>query len=98
MKDTNAIEKAINQKIKIEIEKIVDKFLHDIQIELRDKYNAVSFYNIVKDGGETVGEKKILVHGMYQLKDILVTMLREGHGEVMLSRKSKELLDKLEIL
>ena len=96
MKDTNAIEKAINRKIEVEIEVIVDKFLHDIQIKLRDKYNAVSFYDIIKDNSQD--STKILVHGMLQLKNILVRMLRQGHGEAMLSKKSKELLDKLEIL
>tara|TARA_Y100000592_G_C5223751_1_gene200660 strand:- start:192 stop:488 length:297 start_codon:yes stop_codon:yes gene_type:complete len=98
MKDTNAIEKAINRKIEIEIEVIVDKFLHDIQIELRDKYNAVSFYDITRDNSEEAKEKTILVQGMHQLKNILVRMLRQGHGEAMLNKKSKELLDRLEIL
>jgi hypothetical protein len=96
MKDTNAIEKAINKKIEVEIEEIVDRFLHDIQIKLRDKYNAVSFYDIIKDNSQN--STKIFVHGMPQLKNILVRMLRQGHGEAMLNRKSKELLDKLEIL
>ena len=98
MKNTNALERAIQQKVKREIEKIVDKFLHDIQIELRDKYNAVSFYDITKDSGEEARREKILVHGMHQLKNILIRMLQQGHGEAMLSKKSKELLDKLEIL
>tara|TARA_Y100001937_G_C6852658_1_gene212810 strand:+ start:159 stop:455 length:297 start_codon:yes stop_codon:yes gene_type:complete len=98
MKDTNAIEKAINRKIEIEIEVIVDKFLHDIQIELRDKYNAVSFYDITRDNSEEAKEKTILVQSMHQLKNILVRMLRQGHGEAMLNKKSKELLDRLEIL
>jgi len=98
MKDINAIEKAINRKIEIEIGRIVDKFLHDIQIELRDKYNAVSFYDITRDSGEEAREKRIFVQGMHQLRNILVRMLRQGHGEAMLNKKSKELLDKLEIL
>ena len=92
MKDTNAIEKAINRKIRVEVEVIVDKFLHDVQIKLRDKYNAVSFYDIIQDN------TKIFVQGTPELKKILVRMLVQGHGEAMLSRKSKELLDKLEIL
>ncbi len=95
MKDTNAIEKAINQKIRVEVEEIVDKFLHDIQIKLRDKYNAVSFYDLIKDSQNPI---KIFVHGMPQLKNILVRMLIQGHGEAMLDKKSRELLNKLEIL
>ncbi len=98
MKDISAIERAINQKIHIEIEEIVDRFLHEVQIKLRDKYNAVSFYNLVKDNTVLGKADKIFVKGMPQLKNILTRMLREGHGEAMLSKKSKELLDKLEIL
>ncbi len=97
MKDISAIERAINQKIHIEIEEIVDRFLHEIQVKLRDKYNAVSFYDI-KDKENETDQRKIFVHGTSQLKNILVRMLRQGHGEAMLSKKSKELLDKLEIL
>ena len=98
MKDTNAIEKAINQKIRVEVEEIVDKFLHDVQIKLRDKYNAVSFYDLVKDNTEVGKADKIFVNGMPQLKNILVRMLIQGHGEAMLDKKSRELLNKLEIL
>ncbi len=97
MKDTNAIEKAIRQKIRIEIEEIVDKFLHDVQVKLRDKYNNVSFYDITKDSGNGI-KQEVSVHGMHQLKNILIRMLLKGHTEAMLSKKSKELLDKLEIL
>ncbi len=96
MKDINAIEKAINQKITVEVEEIVDRFLLDVQIKLRDKYNAVSFYDIIKDNSQN--STKIFVHGMPQLKNILVRMLVKGHGEAMLDKKSRELLNKLEIL
>jgi hypothetical protein len=94
MKDTNAIDKAIRQKCEKEIWFIVDNFLNEIETKLRGEYNATSFYYLNSRNTKA----KITVMGMDQLKNVLNSMLIEGHIEAMLSVKSRELIKKLELL
>ena len=99
MKDTNAIEKALKKKIELEIKEVVTEIVTKINAKFRQKYNAVSFYDFHKPGphgGEDYsGNFHIQAH---ELTKVLCNMLEKGHGEAMLSRKTRELLNKLEIL
>ena len=93
MKDTNAIEKAINKKIDKEIEEIVNNFIYDLKHKISKPYGGSSFYRfrslVVDEGG--------LMHD-YDVKRSLIDMIKENHGENMLNVKSNELLKKLELL
>ena len=91
MKDTNAIEKALKQKIHQEIEEIVNKFISDIETKIKP-YGGSMFYRF-----KFKSKESDLMHD-YDIKDTLIEMLKENHGESMLNVKSKELLNKLEIL
>ena len=99
MKDTNAIEEALKKKVHDELWNIVDKFVSDCQ-RLAGKYGAESrFYTLQKDNrldgkGQSISSIR---HGD-ELQNILVRMLKAGHGEHMLKIKTKELLNKLELL
>ena len=96
MKDTNAIEKALKKKIELEIKEVVDDIVNTIYNKFRQKYNAVSFYDFHKPGVKDYsGNFHVQAH---ELNKVLCNMLEKGHGEAMLSRKSKELLNKLEIM
>jgi len=96
MKDTNAIEEALKKKIELEIKEVVADIVITIDQKFRKKYNAVSFYDFHKPGVEDYsGNFHVQAH---ELSKVLCNMLEKGHGEAMLSRKTKELLNKLEIL
>ena len=96
MKDTNAIEKALKKKIELEIKEVVVEIVTKIDAKFRQKYNAVSFYDFHKPGVEDYsGNFHVQAH---ELTKVLCNMLEKGHGEAMLSRKTKELLNKLEIM
>ena len=96
MKDTNAIEKALKKKIELEIKEVVDDIVTTINQKFRAKYNGVSFYDFQKPGVEDYsGNFHVQAH---ELSKVLCNMLEKGHGEAMLSIKTKELLNKLEIL
>ena len=96
MKDTNAIEKALKKKIELEIKEVVDLIVATIDTNFRKKYNGVSFYDFHKPGAEDYsGNFHVQAH---ELSRVLCEMLQKGHGEAMLSRKTRELLNKLEIM
>jgi|21_taG_2_1085346.scaffolds.fasta_scaffold256907_1 6,7-dimethyl-8-ribityllumazine synthase len=96
MKDTNAIEKAIIDKSKQEIALIVSEFISDVQSKLRNKYNTCSFYTV--NHPNTNDPRKITVMGEHELLKLLCAMLEEGHMKAMVNKKSKELLNKLELI
>ena len=93
MKDTNAIEKALKNKIDFEVENIVRGFINELT-KLYDTYGGTSWYNIV----DNTQEKEITSLSKERVRTILQRMIKENHGEAMLNKKSKELLAKLEIL
>jgi len=93
MKDTNAIEKALKNKIDFEVENIVRGFINELT-KLYDTYGGTQWYNIVYDAQE----KEISSLSKEKVRNILEKMIKKNHGEAMLNKKTKELLAKLEIL
>ena len=95
MKDTNAIEKALKKKVDREIELIVDSFVNTIEIQLRTKYNSNrNYYDLEKPSKD----ESFFVQGTTGLTTVLNKMLRVAHGEDMLNVKSKELINKLDLI
>ena len=95
MKDTNAIEQALKKKIELEIKEVVAEIVTTIDQKFRRKYNAVSFYDFHKPSDDENRNFHVQAH---ELGKVLCNMLEKGHGEAMLSRKTRELLNKLEII
>jgi len=96
MKDTNAIEKALKNKINEECKEIVDKFITDLE-KLEKKYGAVSsFYDFKKDS--TSDATQFMVQGTYKVSCVLNRMVRENYGDAMLKYKSQELIKKLDLI
>jgi hypothetical protein len=95
MKDTNAIEKALKQKISKELRDIVDSFTDDVK-NISDKYGGNIFYDF-KEYSTNEGAE-FHVDGINKVNTILHRMLMNNHGEHMLKYKSKELLNKLELI
>ena len=98
MKDTNAIEKALKNKIDVEVTNIVKGFINELT-NLYDTYGGTSWYKIVSPSraGYTK-EQKITMITKDNVRSILEKMIKENHGEAMLAKKTKQLLAKLEIL
>jgi hypothetical protein len=95
MKDTNQIEKALKQKISKELRDIVDKFTDDVK-KISDKYGGKIFYDF-KQYSTNEGVE-FHVQGISLVNGVLHRMLMDNHGEHMLKYKSKELLNKLELI
>ncbi len=93
MKDTNSIEKALKNKIDLEVENIVRGFINELT-KLYDTYGGTQWYNIVYDPQE----KEITCLSKEKVRTILQKMIKENHGGPMLAKKTNELLAKLEIL
>lgn len=95
MKDTNAIEKALMQKVNAECREIVDKFIADLE-KLSDKYGARGFYDFKKEASNSSYD--FYVQGTHGVTNVLHRMILDNHGENMLKYKSKELLNKLDLI
>jgi hypothetical protein len=93
MTSTNAIEKAIIEKSKQEIAMIVADFITDVNNKLRNKYNTCSFYYIKHPTSTS-----LMFSGDHELMKALCATLEEGHMKAMVNKKSKELLNKLELI
>ena len=95
MNSTNAIEKALQQKISAECREIVDKFIVDLK-KISDKYGGCSFYDFKKNNSKDGYE--FMVTGTHGVTEVLHRMVLDNHGSYMLKYKSKELLNKLELI
>tara|TARA_Y100000589_G_scaffold140596_2_gene134315 strand:+ start:303 stop:590 length:288 start_codon:yes stop_codon:yes gene_type:complete len=95
MKDTNAIEKALQVKINAELREIVDKFAADVE-KLSDKYGGSMFYDMQKDTAPD--SPSFHVQGTHGITNVLHRMLLTNHGDRMLKYKSQELIKKLDLI
>ena len=96
MKDTNAIEQAIKDKCRKEIEKVVDIFMHELETKIRGEYGSTNYYDL--SGPNNGGRSSFSVMGTKQLKNVLLRMLYNAHLDSMVTVKSKELIKKLELI
>ena len=94
MTSTNAIEKALQQKIAEEIRTEVKAFVSNIEQKFRTPYNNSSFYNISKPNND---DRSFNIQ-FHEIETLLCRMLHSGHEDAMLRKKSQELLNKLELI
>ncbi|MHA2182844.1 MAG: hypothetical protein ACXAAH_15605 [Promethearchaeota archaeon] len=96
MSDLNAIEEQLKKKCGKEIKTIVETFINDVK-DLDKKYsNGINSYYIKQGSGSE--EKSLYYGGASSLQSALERTLRDTFGQRMLRHKSKELLDKLDVL
>ena len=95
MKTTNAIEKALKGKINAEVSVIVENFIAELN-KLSNKYGGTMFYDFKKD--KSSDAREFMVQGTNGVKEVLHRMILENHGDAMLRQKSKELINKLELI
>ena len=94
MKDTNAIEEALRSKCKKEISKVVDVFMNELEVKIRGEYSSANYYDFIPPNGN----KKFDVMGTEQVRNVLFRMISNAHLESMVALKSKELINKLELV
>ena len=97
MKDINTIEKALVRKADVELKEVVTSFINSIN-ELNLRYGGKSSYFDLKDPDHSQQRQQITCVTLSRVETILFNMLKDNFGQRMLNKKSKELLDKLEIL
>mgnify|MGYP003137176092 CR=1 FL=1 len=95
MKDTNAIEKALQVKVNEECREIVDKFVAELE-KISNKYGGSMFYDFQQDGAPD--SKKFHVQGTHGVTNVLHRMILANHGDKMLKYKSQELIKKLDLI
>lgn len=96
MKDTNAIEQALRDKSKKEIEKVVNVFINELELKIRGEYGSTNYYDFIGPNGN--GKASFHVMGTEQLKNVLLRMISNAHLDSMVAVKSKELIKKLELV
>ena len=95
MKDTNAIEKALQIKVNAECRELIDKFAADLT-KLSTKYGGSSFYYFRKNGYSE--STYFMVDGISGITSVLNRMILEAHSDKMLKYKSQELIKKLDLI
>ncbi len=95
MNSTNAIEKALKERVSAECREIVNDFISDLE-KLSKKYGGTMFYDFKKDNSSDTYE--FMVQGTHGVTEVLHRMIMDNHSNYMLKYKSKELLNKLELI
>ena len=95
MKDTNAIEKALQERVNAECREIVDDFISDLE-KLSNKYGGSMFYDFRKD--DYAEAPSFHVQGTHGVTNVLHRMILTNHSKEMLKHKSKELIKKLDLI
>ena len=93
MNNTNAIEKALQERVSAECREIVDDFISDLE-KLSNKYGGSMFY----DFNNSKDNREFSVQGTHGVTQVLHKMILDNHGSNMLKYKSKELLNKLDLI
>ena len=95
MNSTNAIEKALQERVNAECREIVNDFISDLD-KIKKKYGGSMFYYIKESNASDA--KSFMVDGSQKVANVLQRMILENHGEAMLQQKSQELLNKLDLV
>ena len=93
MKELSQLEKQLEQRSIKELEEIIDTFLYSVA-KIKSKYGGNGYYSYVDDKN-TKGTSCI---EPFTIKNHLLYMLKDCHLNSMLRYKSKELLNKLDLL
>ena len=95
MKDTNAIEKAIKDRCKKELDQVVNIFMSELETKIRGEYGSTNYYDFWPPNGSKYSFSAM---GTEQVKGVLTKMLYQAHLESMVALKSKELISKLQLI
>lgn len=91
MKDLNQVQNALEEKAKNEVRQIVENFIKEVN-QMNDKYNGMRMFYLGKD------ENKRMFVDIDSFERIITHALIERHCEQIVRYKTKELLNKLELI
>lgn len=91
MKDLNQVQKALQDKAKKEIRQVVENFIKEIG-KMNDKYNGMRMFHLGSEGTPRI------FCDIYDFEKIITNALIERHCEQIVRYKTKELLNKLELI
>ena len=97
MNTTNAIEKALMQKINEECREIVERFTNDLK-KLSSKYGGSDYYDFTRPPMNGYEPMSFSVDYRSGVAKVLHKMLLDNYSDLMLEQKSKELIKKLELI
>jgi len=100
-KDTNQVHQAIESKVKKELEGIADKMTQPLTGMHEQFYSGacIERYDLTDHRhGEGENAPKINHLTKPQLRNVLYKMLKDAYLQEMVENKSKELLEKLELI
>lgn len=91
MKDLNQVQKALEEKAKKEVIQIVENFIKEVN-QMNEKYNGTRMFYLGSDK-----DKRMFVD-IHSFEKIITNSLIERHGQYIVEYKTKELLNKLELI
>jgi|TARA_R110000772_G_scaffold98801_1_gene198327 hypothetical protein len=96
MKDLNQIEKRLKKSAEEELEQVVTSFARSLEF-LTDKYGGGGWFDL---SDEVVGHSHHSSSCMnhYRFKEALLKSLKKSYIDAMVAKKSKELIEKLELI
>ena len=95
MKDTNQVQKALEEKGKKELRHAVDEFMISLN-RLNSTYRQPNHYTMYASQSTDAKVFEFVTHN--GLENILQMMLEEAYLKPMVNKKTQELLNKLELL
>jgi len=95
MENTNQVQKALESKAKKELQNVVSEFIISLNA-LDSKYHQPCFYYMKEHGGDEANKFNCMSRN--SVEGTLNQMLQTAYLESMVSKKTKELLTKLELL
>ena len=95
MKDTNQVQKALEAKAKKELKRVVDEFVISLN-KLNSKYCQPTSYRMTENRSNDAKVFDYIRPGCLDV--ILKDMLIEAYLKPMVSKKTQQLLNKLELL
>ena len=91
MKDLNQVQKALEVKAKDEVKQIVSNFIKEVN-QMNEKYNGLRIFYLRKNENENI------LCDIQDFEKIITNALIERHSEYIVEYKTKELLNKLELI
>lgn len=96
MKDLNQIEKRLKKSAEEELEQVVISFMRSLEF-LTDKYGGGRWFDL-SDEIVSHSHHSSSCMDFYRFENALLKSLKKSYVEAMVAKKSKELIEKLELI
>tara|TARA_R110000764_G_scaffold3837_2_gene15799 strand:+ start:242 stop:532 length:291 start_codon:yes stop_codon:yes gene_type:complete len=96
MKDLNQIEERLKKSAEDELEQVVQGFVKSLEF-LQEKYGGGSWFDLSKEVVSHSDHSSSCMN-LYRFKSAILKSVKMSYTEAMVAKKSKELIDKLELI